>query len=340
MGLSGITIERSFADRSRPEESRGSCVAAALSALEAFTEKSLLFAYPWPSGSIALTPPPVESRYGPGLDNRLQDRKYSHMKAFGGRIPIKFHISTAIVLAMALLLASCSATRPENPEQAARAAESYYLRGEALAEQGRVHEAIDAYHAAIRATPDFARAYYNLGNQYAKLGRFEPAIASYKRAIQKNREMIKAYNNLGLAYTANGEADKAIVVLRRATGIDPAYATAWNSLGLAYDSLGEHSKAILTFKEAIEIDPGYADAYNNLGGAYSNLQLYREAEDAYQRALRSAPNDINAVFNLGQLYAVTGQTAKAEQQLTTLGALDPWKADELRKAIVRGEPIR
>ena len=101
-------------------------------------------------------------------------------------LPFPLGITGPIVIALALALASCSATQSARNPQDARDAERFFLQGEALAEQGRAHEAIDAYHAAIRAAPNFAMAYYDLGNQYARLGRFEPAIASYKRAIQKD----------------------------------------------------------------------------------------------------------------------------------------------------------
>ena len=74
-------------------------------------------------------------------------------------------IASTILLAMGIALASCSATQPENPNLGPRAAEKFFLQGEILAEQGRAHEAIDAYHAAIRAAPDFATEYYDLGNQ-------------------------------------------------------------------------------------------------------------------------------------------------------------------------------
>ena len=64
-----------------------------------------------------------------------------------------FRMMISIALAIPLALASCSATSPEAAQENARAAETYFLRGEQLADEGRAHEAIDAYHAAIRAAP-------------------------------------------------------------------------------------------------------------------------------------------------------------------------------------------
>ena len=55
--------------------------------------------------------------------------------------------------------------------------------GNAIVEQGKLEEAIEAYKKAISITPDYAEAYSNMGNAFKDQGRLEEAIFAFKKAI-------------------------------------------------------------------------------------------------------------------------------------------------------------
>ena len=104
----------------------------------------------------------------------------------------------------------------------------------ALAEKGRIKEAIDNYNIAIRARPDLRLSYNGRGLAYDNLGQYQRAIEDYNHAI----------------------------------GLKPDYADAYYNRGNAYDALGQYQQAIRDYNEAIHLRPDYLQAYNNRGNAY------------------------------------------------------------------------
>ena len=54
--------------------------------------------------------------------------------------------------------------------------------GNALQEQGKLDEAIQAYKKALSAKPDYAEAYYNMGIVLDDQGKLEEAIGAYTQS--------------------------------------------------------------------------------------------------------------------------------------------------------------
>ena len=52
--------------------------------------------------------------------------------------------------------------------------------GNALKDQGKLEEAIEAYKKALSLKPDYAEAYSNMGNALKDQGKLDEAIEAYK----------------------------------------------------------------------------------------------------------------------------------------------------------------
>ena len=68
--------------------------------------------------------------------------------------------------------------------------------GNALKEQGKLEEAIEAYNKALAIKPDYAEAYYNMGLTLEAQDKLEEAIETYKKAIEIKPNLAEAVQNL------------------------------------------------------------------------------------------------------------------------------------------------
>ncbi|MGD8313734.1 MAG: tetratricopeptide repeat protein, partial [Syntrophobacterales bacterium] len=133
----------------------------------------------------------------------------------------------------------------------------------ALAAQGSVDEAIQHYFEALRLEPDYDKAHNNLGNVLAGTGRGEEAIIHYSEAIKINPDYAGAHYNLANALAAQGSVDEAIQHYFEALRILPDWAGAHNNLGVSLEKSGKLKEAIAHYHEALRIRPDYAKARNN-----------------------------------------------------------------------------
>jgi tetratricopeptide (TPR) repeat protein len=73
---------------------------------------------------------------------------------------------------------------------------SWKMRGDSLAERGRLQEAVSCYQRALALQPSFAEAFNNLGNALVQLGRLEEALASYQRVVRLRPTVAETHSNL------------------------------------------------------------------------------------------------------------------------------------------------
>jgi protein O-mannosyl-transferase len=136
--------------------------------------------------------------------------------------------------------------------------------GVALADQGKIDEAIAQYSEALRNQPDYANAHNNLGVALDDQGKIDEAIAHYSEALRIKPDYANAHINLGVALANQGKIDGAITQFTEALRIEPDSAKAHNDLGVALASAGKIDEAIAHFTEALRIKPDFGDAHNNL----------------------------------------------------------------------------
>ena len=141
---------------------------------------------------------------------------------------------------------------------------AHYNLGLALAQTGKIGDAIAHYQQALRVNPDYAAAHNNLGIALAQTGRIEDAIAHYQQALQIKPDYADAHCNLGIALGQAGRLEDAIGHLQRALQIKPDYADAHNSLGVMLAQTGKIGEAIGHLQLALQIKPDYTQARNAL----------------------------------------------------------------------------
>jgi Flp pilus assembly protein TadD len=183
--------------------------------------------------------------------------------------------------------------------------------GIALAEQGRVEEAIAHYSEALRIKPDYPDAHNNVGVALAEQGRVEEAIAHYSEALRIKPDYSDAYNNLGLSLAGQGRIEDAMAHYRMALQLRPDNARARNNLGIALAGQDKLQDAITHFREAIRTRPGFADFHYNLGTALSLEGKFEDAIAHYRMALQIRPDDSEVCNSLGVALVRKGQITEA-----------------------------
>src|ERR1700694_1511769 len=103
----------------------------------------------------------------------------------------------------------------------------------------------------------------NRGNALAELGRLEEAIAEYDRALAMFPNHPGALFNRGNALHGMGRYDEAIAAFDRALAIVPRHAEAWNNRATALYALNRHAQALESCARAIAVRKDYADAHHN-----------------------------------------------------------------------------
>ena len=131
-------------------------------------------------------------------------------------------------------------------------------RGDAEKVLGSAKDAIAAYDAAIRLTPDFAAAYAKRGSVKYNLGDYKGAIKDYDASI--------------------------------GTGLD--YVTVYVNRGVAKRNLRDYKGAIKDYNTAIRLDPENVEAYINRGNVRSDFGNYEMAIEDYSTAIRLKPKGI------------------------------------------------
>jgi tetratricopeptide (TPR) repeat protein len=177
----------------------------------------------------------------------------------------------------------------------------------ALADAGRLPEAIPHLETALRLRPGFAEAESNLGDDLTRSGRAAEAIPHLERALQLQPGYAEASNNLGAALMALGRPAEGLAKFAEAVRLKPDYAVAHFNLGLALASSGRAAEAIPHFAAAVRLQPDYAEAQLDWGIGLSLSGRFPESVPHFEEALRLQPGSAETHHLYGRALAAAGQ---------------------------------
>ena len=187
--------------------------------------------------------------------------------------------------------------------------------GNALAQQGKVEEAIDHYYEALKIKPNLVNLHNNLGVALLEQRKVKEAMSHYDIALRLNADYAETYNNFGVAWFTVGEFDKAIAHYHEALRLDPAYGKAHNNMGNALVEQGRFEEAILHYSKALETKVHYPEAHNNLGVALAQQGKLNEAIVQFKEALLLKPDYTQARANLDLALSMVGKATKSSNSI-------------------------
>jgi tetratricopeptide (TPR) repeat protein len=210
--------------------------------------------------------------------------------------------------------------------------------GNALAERGRIDEAIAEFRAALAIAPDYDDPHYNLANALTKKGRWAEAADHYRAALRFRPDQAAIHYGLGSALWHLGRRAEAEEEYERAMAARSSSPEVWYNLGNAFLDADRVDLAADAFGRAVRLRPDYADALANEAGALAQLNRGPEAILAFQAALRLEPSAADLHNNLGGLLAEGGRLAEARAEFEEALRLKPDYA-EARQNLERVEAM-
>ncbi|HKR66506.1 MAG TPA: sulfatase-like hydrolase/transferase [Thermoanaerobaculia bacterium] len=157
-----------------------------------------------------------------------------------------------------------------------------------LSENGRAAEAVEvlSQFAAKTTNPDLLNAY---GIALADLGRLDEAMQQFQRVLTIDATNATAYQNMGVTALRAGDGARAQQFLVRALQLNKDLPLALNTLGVVYARNGNFPLALDAWKRAVTIDPKQYDALYNIGLVEGRAGNRAEAKRALTQFVQTAP---------------------------------------------------
>jgi Flp pilus assembly protein TadD len=173
----------------------------------------------------------------------------------------------------------------------------------ALAEVGRVNEAIPHVEEALRLRPNFPEALNNLGDDWIQLQQPEKAMPLLEKALQLQPTYAVAHRNLGRALAMKDRTAEAIPHFIEAARLNPADPEAQLNWGIALMLSGDFASGLPHFERACELDPT-PNAHLMFGRALLEQRRPADAATHFRAALAIDPQSTEAQQNLAQALQV------------------------------------
>ena len=165
-----------------------------------------------------------------------------------------------------------------------------YNAGAALANEGKVAEAIAKMEEAVGLKPDLTAANMALAKLYGRESKWDKAIEYAKKGLEIDNEDVGMWQVLYAAYTAKGDKAKAAEAQSKL----PANAnTLFNDAAKAINA-SKDSVAEPLLIQAIAVDDKFAVAYYELGMLYVRAGKNGDAKKNLEKYLELEPNGKDA----------------------------------------------
>jgi tetratricopeptide (TPR) repeat protein len=134
------------------------------------------------------------------------------------------------------------------------------------------HNELSLWSDTVAKRPDHVLAHGNLGTALAQAGRLTEAIVQFEEALRLDPSFVDAHSNLGNALLQAGRVTEAITQYEATVRLRPDYAPGHYNLGNALLTLHRPGEAIRQYEATLRLRPDYLPARYNLQNARAMLQ--------------------------------------------------------------------
>jgi tetratricopeptide (TPR) repeat protein len=197
------------------------------------------------------------------------------------------------------------------------AAWAHNRRGEMLADQHRISDAMADFDKAIALDPECSLAIHNRAVTLAQQQELSQALLDLNRVIELNPGLGVAYRNRAELLGAMGRWPEAVLDYDRAIQHDPADAALYAARAYAYQQTREFHRAMADLNEAIRLAPDSAEYFTQRGNVAAASGDYPQAIADFHKALAIDAHAVEACRNLAWLHATCpdDRYRNAEQSL-------------------------
>ncbi len=189
----------------------------------------------------------------------------------------------------------------------------------------------------------------SLGDALRNDGKYEQAVQAYSLAIEQNPSDELLYMLRSLAYSKLGDP-RAVEDLAKMNELSPERYQKFANIimsenpsekvyfeqGKDFHRAEQYEQAIKSYSEAIDINPHKADYFILRGDGYSKLNEPERAIEDYTKAIGLDPKDATAYSLRADVYLKTKDTYKAIEDWKTAARL----GDERARVILRAKGIQ
>src|ERR1039458_5891382 len=174
-------------------------------------------------------------------------------------------------------------------------------------------EAGPHFEQELAISPGSAEAHSNYARALAQFGRLDEALAHFRQAVEAAPGDASVHKNLGRALALQGQAAEAIAEFEQAVQIDPGLAVAQQYLGeLLYMTAGRTAEALAHWRTALRLQPDQPLILNLIARVLATspdaaLRNGTEAVSLAERAVRLSDGHAPAFLDtLAAAYAEAG----------------------------------
>ena len=204
------------------------------------------------------------------------------------------------------------------------------IRGVALAQLGRLDQALQSASRATQEAPDWAEGQSNFGQVLQAAGQLTEAEAAFARAVQLEPRHGVATLNLGCLVARAGRLPAAIELFSRAATLLPEHPAARYNWALALQQSGQPEAALAQFQAILQRHPDHAEAANQAAAILMAGLRHEEAVALLDRLIALQPRHARSYNNRGTALRALGRSAEALDSYRRAAALRPDHADAWR----------